>query len=130
MSNHAIGMRPCDVLYSADPDVGQPYRRAYGRTQIVPYGRSRGATVPVKPATLAAIFARAVTVERLRSATTLGTVTWAPCPDLGPAPRAPSVPIANENRLVVPDTLGTPARSQRPPLRSDAWPLAWGPSRY
>jgi hypothetical protein len=42
-------------------------------------------------ATLAAIFARAVTVERLRSATTLGTVTWAPCPDLGPAPRGRQV---------------------------------------
>jgi hypothetical protein len=47
-------------------------------------GAAEGATVPVKPATLAAIFARAVTVERLRSAATLGTVTWAPCPDLDP----------------------------------------------
>jgi hypothetical protein len=41
-SGPRIMMRSSNVRYSADPDVGQPYRRAYGRTQIVPYGRSRG----------------------------------------------------------------------------------------
>jgi hypothetical protein len=80
-------MRLLNSLNSADPDVGQPYRRAYGRTQIVPYGRSRGGHGTVKPATLATIFARAVTVERLRSAATLGTVHLGTLPGSGPAPR-------------------------------------------
>jgi hypothetical protein len=70
-------------------------------------GAAEGATVPVKPATLAAIFARASPLNgyapRLPWKPSLGH----PARIWTRAARTPSVAIANENRLVVPDTLGT-----------------------
>jgi len=72
-------------------------------------GAAEGATVPVKPTTLAAIFARAVTVNgyapRLPWEPSLGH----PARIWTRAARTPSVAIANENRLVLPDRFGTPS---------------------
>ena len=91
----------------------------HGRQPISQYGRAgighekRNTTSRTRR-----IFARTVTVGRLRSATTQPR-SLARCRDRPrPGPQSPSVPIANENRLVLPDGLGIPPASGSAPARA------------